>query len=67
MKPVRVDGTPWSAVVLCGAPGCGWREVGTSRSVVLMAAATHYETQHPRMRGEATRLRRRASELTATS
>lgn len=69
MKPVTVDGTQHSAVVLCRVPGCGWRDVATGRGPVLRAAADHYLVAHADAKGAeetATVLRRRAGNLVAT-
>lgn len=66
MKPVEVDGTRHSAVVLCRVTGCGWRDVATGRGPVLRAAADHYLVAHADAKGTeetATVLRRRAREL----
>jgi hypothetical protein len=61
VKPVKVDGTRHSAVTVCN--GCGAREVGTTRGVVLRAAADHYLVAHPDQVEAAEQLRRRAAEL----
>lgn len=63
MKPVHVDGTPHSTVTVCTHPGCGAREVGTTRGVVLRAAAHHYDIAHPDQVEAAEQLRRRAAQL----
>lgn len=58
MKPVTMDATTRSAVVICN--DCGARDVSTSRSGALVMAAAHYDVAHPRKAREADQLRRRA-------
>jgi hypothetical protein len=41
VKIMRVDGSPSSAVYVCGV--CGCRDVFTTRPVALRAAAAHLE------------------------
>jgi hypothetical protein len=61
MKPVTVDATTRSAVVICNQPGCGARDISMSRSGALVMAARHYDIAHPGKAREADQLRRRAT------
>ena len=63
MKPVTVDATQRSAVVICNL--CGARDVGTTSGVVLRAAAHHYDVAHPGHVQAAEQLRVRAQQLVA--
>jgi hypothetical protein len=63
MRPVTLDGTQHSAVFVCRV--CGARDVGTTRGVVLAAAAAHYDVAHPDRVEAAAQLRVRAANLVA--
>lgn len=60
--PVRVDGSPCSAVYVCAL--CGCRDVATTRPIVLMAAAHHLDIAHPGQVAAAAILRARAGAAT---
>lgn len=64
MRPIRLDATSRSAVFVCTL--CGARDVGTTRGVVLAAAAHHYDVAHPTKVQAAAQLRVRAASLVAT-